>query len=75
MDWKQFITANPAIHHGMACIKDTRIPVAIVLDNLAAGLAIEEIVKSYPSLSVKAIQAAITYAAELAREESILLPA
>ena len=75
MDWKQYITANPAIHHGKACIKDTRIPVAVVLDNLAAGLPIEEIIKSYPSLTAKAIQAAIAYAAELAREELIPLPA
>ncbi len=75
MDWKQYITTNPAIHHGKACIKDTRIPVAVVLDNLAAGLPVEEIIKSYPSLTAKAIQAAIAYAAELAREELIPLPA
>jgi len=74
MDWKQYIIANPAIQHGKACIKDTRIPVAVVLDNLAAGLQTEEIIKSYPSLTAQAIQAAIAYAAELAREESILLP-
>lgn len=75
MDWKQYITINPAIHHGKACIKDTRIPAAVVLDNLAAGISIQEIIKSYPSLTAKAIQATISYAADLAREESILLPA
>ena len=75
MDWKQFITTNPAIHHGQACIKNTRIPVAVVLDNLAAGLPADEIIKSYPSLTAQAIQAALAYAAELAREESVLLPA
>lgn len=74
MDWKQYITTNPAIQHGKACIKDTRIPVAVVLDNLAAGLPAEEILKSYPSLTAKTIQAAIAYAAELAREELIPLP-
>lgn len=75
MDWRQYITADPAVHHGKACIKGTRIPVAVVLDNLAAGLKTEEIIKSYPSLTAQAIQAAIAYAAELAREETIVLPA
>jgi uncharacterized protein (DUF433 family) len=75
MDWKQYITTDPAIQHGKACIKGTRIPVAVVLDNLAAGLKSDEILASYPSLTVQAIQAAIAYAAELAREETILLPA
>lgn len=64
MNWKQHITADPTVHHGKACIKGTRIPVAVVLDNLAAGLRAEEILKSYPSLDPKSIQAAIAYAAE-----------
>lgn len=72
MDWRPHITIDPKVNHGKACIKGTRIPVAVVLDNLAAGIQTEEILKSYPSLTV---QAAIAYAAELAREETMLLPA
>jgi len=49
--------------------------VSVVLDNLAAGLNVNEIVKSYPSLTPKAVQAAMAYAAELARERVVLLPA
>jgi uncharacterized protein (DUF433 family) len=75
MNWKTYISIDPGVNHGKACIKGTRIPVAVVLDNLAAGLKTEEILKSYPSLNEKAIQAAIAYAAELAREETMLLPA
>jgi len=45
--------------------------VSIILDNLAAGVGQEEILKSYPSLKREDIQAAIAYAAELAREEII----
>jgi predicted nuclease of predicted toxin-antitoxin system len=48
--------------------------VSIVLDNLAAGLTPEDIMHSYPSLSREAIQAAIAYAAELARERVVSLP-
>ncbi|MGC1378268.1 MAG: DUF433 domain-containing protein [Anaerolineales bacterium] len=73
MDWKKYITSDPQIHHGKACLTGTRIPVSVVLDNLAAGLTPDQIMASYPSLNSKAIQSAIAYAAELAREE--LVPA
>lgn len=75
MNWQDYITVDPAICHGRACIKGTRVMVSVILDNLAAGLSVEEILKSYPSLTAPAIQAAIAYAAELARERVVLLPA
>ena len=75
MNWQDYITVDPAICHGRACIKGTRIMVSVVLDNLAAGLSIQEIVTSYPSLTPEAIQAAMAYAAELARERVVALPA
>ena len=68
MDWRDYITVRPDICHGVACVRGTRIMVSVVLDNLASGLTDEEIVQSYPSLTREAVQAAITYAAELARE-------
>lgn len=75
MKWQDYITVDPGICHGKACIKGTRIMVSVVLDNLAAGLTIEEILKSYPSLPPQAVHAAISYAAELARERSVPLSA
>jgi uncharacterized protein (DUF433 family) len=48
--------------------------VAVVLDNLAAGLQIGEIVRSYPPLAPEDVAAAIEYAAELARERTVPLP-
>ena len=65
------ISVSPSVCHGRACIKGTRIMVSIVLDNLAAGVSEEEILKSYPSLTQRDIQAAIAYAAELTRERLI----
>ena len=38
MQWREHISVDPAVCHGQACIKGTRVPVAVVLDNLAAGL-------------------------------------
>ena len=75
MRWQNYIEVDPNICHGKACIKGTRIMVSVVLDNLAAGLTTEEIVQSYPSLSREAVQAAIAYAAELARERIVTVPA
>lgn len=75
MNWQDFITVNPQICHGKACFMGTRIMVSVILDNLAAGLTVEEILESYPSLSRQAVQAALTYAAELARERVIATPA
>jgi uncharacterized protein (DUF433 family) len=75
MDWREHITVNPAVLHGKACIRGRRIPVAVVLANLADGLSAEEIVKSYPSLTVTGIQAALAYAADLAQERVLPLPA
>lgn len=74
MDWREHIAVDPMICHGQACIKGTRIPASVVLDNLAAGLSPAEIVKSYPSLTPQAIQAAMGYAAELARERVLAMP-
>ena len=73
--WQDFITVDPEICHGQACIKGTRIMVSVILDNLAAGLSVEEIAQSYPALNRESIQAAIAYAAELARERIIPMPA
>ena len=54
-------------------IKGTRVMVTVILDNLAAGLNAEEIVDSYPTVSRGAVQAALLYAAELAKEQIVPL--
>ncbi|MBF0160572.1 MAG: DUF433 domain-containing protein [Magnetococcales bacterium] len=73
MNWRDHITTDPDVCHGQACIRGTRIPVAVILDNLAANLSHQEIMCSYPSLTVAAINAATRYAADLARERVINL--
>jgi len=45
MRWQDYITVDPTVCHGRACIKGTLITVSAVLDNLAAGLAPDEIVE------------------------------
>jgi uncharacterized protein (DUF433 family) len=75
VDWKPHITADPEIMHGAVCFRGTRIPVSVVLDNLAAGEAPERILDQYPSLKPEHIPAAIAYAADLARERIKPIPA
>lgn len=75
LNWREYITVDPNVCHGKACIKGTRIMVSVVLDNLAAGVTVDEILHSYPSLTREAVQAAIAYAAELTRERFIALSA
>ena len=52
-----------------------RIPVSVVLDNLAARMPEPRLLAEYPSLTSEAITAALAYAAELAREQNLELPA
>lgn len=74
MEWREYITVDPDICHGKACMKGTRIPVAVILANLAGGVSEEELRKTYPVLGPDAIRAALAYAAELAAERVVTLP-
>lgn len=71
MDWRTRISVDPLVCHGRACVAGTRVLVSAVLDNLADGETIEEILRGYPALKAEDIHAAIAYAAELARERVV----
>ena len=75
MNWREYISVDQNICHGQACISGTRVMVSVILDNLAAGLTVEEIVESYPSVTDDAVEAALHYAAELAKERVVPLGA
>ena len=65
----------PRSVHGAVCFAGTRIPVTVVLDNLADGAAPAEILRQYPGLRAEHVPAALGYAAELARERVVSIPA
>jgi len=71
VDWKPYISTDPQIMHGTACLRGTRVPVSVVLDNLAAGENAERILANYPSLKPEHISAALAYAADLVRERFV----
>jgi uncharacterized protein (DUF433 family) len=70
-EWRERIVVDPMICHGRACIKGTRIMVSVILDNLAAGIGEDEIMRSYEGLTIDDVRAAISYASELARERVV----
>jgi len=71
-NWEERVATNPKICHGKPCIRGTRVMVSVVLDNLAEGLSAAEIVEEYPPLTLEDVQAAVGYAADLAREEELV---
>jgi uncharacterized protein (DUF433 family) len=73
-NWRERISVNPAVCHGRACIRGTRVMVSVVMDNIAAGVPRIEILRSYPALKEADIDAALAYAAALAREGTVDLP-
>ena len=71
---KQFteIVANPEVLNGKPCIKNTRISVDMILEWLASGATIEDIVKAYPHLSLESVRHALHYAAYFIRNEIVI---
>ena len=63
------ITFDPRILGGRACIRGMRIPVSVIVGQIAHGAAAEEILREYPDLEPADVQQALEYAAWLAQEE------
>lgn len=68
------ISVDPEVCFGKPCIRGTRIWVSLILDYLASGMSIEEILQEYPQLTEEDIRAAIAYGAEMSRERYVLIP-
>lgn len=69
------ISVDPQVCGGKPCINGTRIWVSLVLDFLAEGVSEAEILQDYPQLQSEDIRACIAYAAEIARERVVPVPA
>ncbi len=55
------ISTNPAICHGQACVRGTRIPVHQIIKMMANGDSIDDLLENYPTLSIKDIYACLDY--------------
>lgn len=65
------ISIDPNVCFGKPCIRGTRIWVSLILDFLASGETMDEILEEYPQLTIEDIRAAIAYGAEMARERFV----
>jgi uncharacterized protein (DUF433 family) len=63
------ITFDPNVLRGRACIRGMRIPVSVIVGQIAHGAAFDEILEGYPDLEREDVQQAIEYAAWLAQEQ------
>ncbi len=72
INWREHLARDEAVCHGQLCAVGTRVMVTCILDSLAEGCTSEEILRSYPTLQPVHLEAAMAYAAELAREEALL---
>jgi len=62
------ITFDPNVMGGQACIRDTRVPVSLVVNLVADDMCRQEILEVYPYLEAKDVRQALQYAAWLAEE-------
>ncbi len=63
------ITFDPQIMGGRACIRGMRIPVSVIVGQIAHGASVDEILSDYPDLEPDDIRQALEYAAWLTQEE------
>jgi len=70
--WQDYFESKAGVCEGELCAAGTRIPVTVILDSLAEGSTREDILRSYPSLKPVHVDAALSYAAELAHEERLV---
>ena len=67
----QRISIDPAVYGGKPCISGHRIWVSLIVDFLASGMSVEDILAEYPQLTVEDIRACLAYASEMTRERTI----
>lgn len=70
MDYRRYIKIDPKVRSGKPCIKGTRITVFDVLDYLAGGMTIEQVLADFPQLTHESILACLAYAADRERRLS-----
>ncbi len=69
MSYQSIITIQPGKRNGQPCIRNMRITVYDVLEWMASGMTVQDILNDYPELTIEDIQACLQFAA--ARERSV----
>jgi uncharacterized protein (DUF433 family) len=74
MDWRRYITFEPGKRSGQPCIRGMRITVYDVLEYLASGMTIDELLEDFPDLTMDDIRACFAFAADQGRRV-VIIPA
>lgn len=64
VDWHERITIDAAVRSGQPTIRSMRITVKDVLEYLAGGMTVDELLRDFPELSIEDVHACLAYAAE-----------
>ena len=75
MKYDDYITRNPQICGGQPVIRGSRVPLRTILASLAEGDTVEQIIRSFPTLTEDAVRAVIAFAAASAEEDLPVSPA
>ncbi len=72
MDWREYIEVNPDVLVGKPIIKGTRIAVELILDRMADGWSMADLLAAYPHITREQILAAVRFVSELYKEEQFV---
>lgn len=73
-NWRGRIIIDPGIHHGVPCIKRTRVPVSVLAGSIADGDTIDDLLAAYPQVTRDDIAAALKFAAEAINSTDFIPP-
>ncbi len=71
LNWRLHIDSDPNIMYGKPVVKNTRIPVDLILEKLSEGESIEELLEAYPRIGKGDIFAVLAFAAESIKNEIV----
>ena len=74
MDYAHLITIEPGKRSGKPCIRGLRITVTDVLEYLAAGMSVDQILDDFPDLTAEDIRACLAFAADRERRLCVVPP-
>jgi uncharacterized protein (DUF433 family) len=72
MNWKDHLSSDPSVLFGKIVIKNTRIPVELILEKLGHGYSIESLLEAYPRITTEDVLACLLFAADNSKHEKIL---
>ena len=73
-EWQDMIVSDPNIMMGKPVVAGTRVTVELILEKLAAGESLQQLIEAHPRLTVAAVSAALAFAAAALRGTSCIPP-